>query len=195
MVGVDFIPFSGFTIAVTLETMAKLELEYTDVTSTSAALELFLANPAGLAIAEGNTKDADLPWRIRAGIKYDLPFGLSVASTFKYAFYEALDDAFRNTYTIAGSLAYDITDRIQVSAGGSYGFDEIPDVEDYDPLNPELSSFTVAGGLGIEVIDGLVLDASGLYVIYQEDSASGANGFTDMDKNVLLFGVGATYSF
>jgi long-chain fatty acid transport protein len=194
MVGVNFLPFPGLTIAVTLETMSKLELEYTSVSSANTNLIGFVSNPP-LGIVEGGTKDADLPWRIRTGIAYETPFGLTLSSTFKYAFYEALDDAFRNTYTIAGSLAYDITDRIEVSAAGSYGIDEIPDVENYDPLNPELSSFTIAGGFGIEVIDGLVIDASSLYVLYEEDSASGANGFTDLDKNVLLFGVGVTYSF
>ena len=95
-------------------------------------------------------------------------------------------------------MAYDISERIEVSVGGSYGIGELPDVDDHGPLdvlNPELDSFTLAGGAGIEVIDGLVLDLSSLYVFYQEDSASGAGGFTDIDKNVLLFGVGATYSF
>jgi long-chain fatty acid transport protein len=197
MVGVDFIPFSGLTFAVTVETMSKLELEYTSVASANPNLIAFVGNPP-LGIAEGSTKDADLPWRIRAGAAYELPFGLTVSSTFKYSFYKALDSAWRNTYTIAGSLAYDITDRIEVSAGGSYGIDEIPDVDDYDPLNPELSSFTVSGGTGIEVIDGLVIDASCLYVIYKDETASGtipSPAVTDLSKDVLLLGVGLTYSF
>jgi len=193
MFGVDFIPFNGFTLAVTVETIAELEMEYTEVTGDAATVGFLAVSP--LAIAEGNTFDADLPWRIRTGFAYEMPFGLTVSSTFKYAFYKALDDALRNTYTIAGSLAYDIGDRLELSVAGSYGIDEVPDVEDYNPLNPELSSITLAGGAGIEVIDGLVIDLGGFYVFYEEESASGANGFTDLDKDVLLFGVGVTYSF
>lgn len=193
MFGVDVIPFAGFTLAVTVETVAKLEMEYTEVTGDAFTVAALGAPP--LYIAEGTKYDADLPWRVRTGFAYEMPFGLTVSSTFKYAFYKAVDDALRNTYTIAGSLAYDISERLEVSVGGSYGIDEVPDVEDYNPLNPELSSFTLAGGAGIEVIDGLVIDVGSLYVFYQEESASGASGFTDLDKNVLLFGVGATYSF
>jgi long-subunit fatty acid transport protein len=87
---------------------------------------------------------------------------------------------------------------IEVSLGGSYGIGEIPTADDhdlFDALNPELDSFTLAGGIGIELIEGFLIDLGSLYVFYQEDSASGTGGFTDLDKNVLLFSVGATYSF
>jgi long-chain fatty acid transport protein len=196
MISVDFIPFAGFTLGVTVETGSKLEMEYTSVTGDAATVIGIAGAP--LFIAEGNKYDADLPWRIRAGVAYEMPFGLTVSSTFKYDFHKAVDDTLRNTYTIAGSLAYDISDRIEVSVGGSYGIGEIPTADDHDAqdaLNPELDSFTLAGGAGIEVIEGLVIDIGSLYVFYQDASASGLGGFTDMSKKVLLFGIGATYSF
>jgi len=193
MFSVDFIPFAGFTLAVTVETIAKIEMEYTSVTGDPVTKTFLEFSP--LAIAQGNTFNADLPWRIRTGFAYEMPFGLTASATFKFDFYEAMDSTLRNTYSVAGSLAYDITDRIEASLGGSYGFDEIPDVEDYNPLNPELSSYTLAGGVGVEVIEGLVIDLGSLYVFYQPESASGVSGFTDMDKNVLLFAIGTTYSF
>jgi len=196
MVSVDYIPFSGFTIAVTVETGSKLEMEYTEVTGDLATTTALASFPE--PIVEGGKFDADLPWRVRAGVAYEMPFGLTVSSTFKYDLNEAVDDALRNTYTIAGALAYDIGERIEVSVGGSYGIGELADVDDHGPLdvlNPELDSFTLAGGAGIEVIDGLVIDLSSLYVFYQEDSAAPTSGFTDVDKNVLLFGAGVTYSF
>ncbi|MBN2553963.1 MAG: hypothetical protein JXB06_14385, partial [Spirochaetales bacterium] len=144
MFGVDYIPFSGFTLGVTVETEAKLEMEYTEVTGDG----LTVGAIAGFGIAEGNKYDADLPWRIRTGIAYELPFGLTVSSTFKYEFYKALEDTLRDAWTVAGSLAYDVNDRLEISVGGSYDIDQVADVDNYNPLNPDLSSFTVAGGLG-----------------------------------------------
>jgi len=200
MVSVDFIPFAGFTLAVTVETGSKLEMEYAKPTGDALTIAaLAAAPPAGLGIDEGVTYDADLPWRIRAGIAYEMPFGLTASSTFKYDLKKSVDDTLRNTYTIAGSLAYDITERIEVSVGGSYGIGEFPDVDDHDAqdaLNPELDSYTLAGGAGIEVIEGLVIDIGTLYVFYKEESATGTLvGFTDLSKKVLLFGASATYSF
>jgi long-chain fatty acid transport protein len=193
MFGVNVIPLDGLTLAVTVETGSKLELEYTEVTGDPGTVAALAAAP--LFVAEGNTYDSDLPWRVRTGIAYELPFGLSVSGTFKYDFYESLDSALRNTYTIAGSVAYDITEKIEASLGGSYGIDEVPAVDDYNPLNPELSSITLAGGVGVEVIRGLTIDFGTLYVFYQGESGTGASGFTDLDKDTLLFSVGATYSF
>jgi long-chain fatty acid transport protein len=195
MFGVDYIPFSGFTVAVTVETVAKLEMEYTEVTGPLPLLGFLAASP--LAVAKGNKYDADLPWRIRTGIAYELPFGLTVSSTFKYEFYKALEDTLQNAWSVAGSLAYDINDRLEVSVGGSYDIDEVPNVDDYDPLNPELSSFTLAGGVGIEVIEGLLIDVGSLYVFYQDESApiTAGVGFTDMSKKVFLFGFSVTYTF
>lgn len=193
MFGVNFIPLNGLTLAATVEIGSKLEMEYTEVTGDPATVGALAAAP--LFIAEGNTYDADLPWRVRTGFAYEMPFGLTVSGTFKYDLYKVMDDSLRNTWSAAGSLAYDITDRIQVSIGGSYDIDEVPDVDDYNPLNPELSSYTLAGGFGIEVLQGFVIDLSSLYVFYQEETGSGASGFTDLDKDVLLLGVGATYSF
>ena len=193
MFGVDIIPFDGFTFAVTVETGSTLEMEYTEVTGDPTTVAA-VGTPA-FGIAVGNTYDADLPWRVRTGISYETPFDLTVSSTFKYDLYEVMDDTLRNTWTVAGGLAYDISDRFEISIGGSYDIDEVPDVENYDPINPQLSSFTVAGGVGVEVIEGLVIDVGCLKVFYQDESASGAGGFTDMDKDVVLVALGATYSF
>jgi len=193
MFGVDVIPFYGLTVAVTVEIGSKLEMEYTEVSGDTLAVGAL----ALFDIVEGNKYDADLPWRIRTGIAYEMPFGLTVSSSFKYDFYKALDDALRNTWSVSGALAYDITDRIEISVGGSYDIDEVPDVDDYYALNPELSSFTIAGGVGYEVIPGLIVDVGVLNVFYKDESASGLPDtfWTDMSKKVLLAGIGITYSF
>ena len=191
MFGVDIIPFDGFTFAVTVETVSKLEMEYTEVTGDAGTVLAL----GGFGISEGGTYDADLPWRIRTGISYEMPFGLTVRSSFKYDFYEALDDSLRNSWTVSTALAYDITNRLEISVGGSYDIDEVPDVDNYDGLNPELSSFTVAGGVGVEVSEGLLVDVGVLNVFYQEDTAAATSGFTDIDKKVLIAGIGVTYSF
>ena len=190
--GINYRPMDELNLGITVESGQKIEMEYKSVTDNDGGVTSGLLSGF---FTEGEKYDADRPWRVRVGAEYTTPFGLIVPVSFKYDFYKALDDALRNSWAASMAFRYPLTDAMEVSLAGSYDIDEVPDVEDYDPLNAELSSITVAGGVGWEVIDNLKLDVGMLYPIYFSDEASGAGGFTKMSKQVINVAVGVGYQF
>jgi len=191
--GINYRPLEELNIAVTVESAQTIEMEYTSVTdndggTTSGAI-------AGFGIIEGAKYDVERPWRIRTGLSYEFPFGLMIPVSFKYDIYKGIDNSLRNSWSTALAFRFWLNDSMELSLGGSYDIDEIPDVENYDPTNPELSSFTIAGGIGWEIIENMQLDIGVLYPIYFEESASGLGGFTDMKKQVVNIALGIGYVF
>jgi long-subunit fatty acid transport protein len=199
-VGVNYMPVDGLSFAVSVESGQKIEMTYDSVTAGAG----IAPSLAAFGIAEGNKYDADRPWRIRTGLAYEFPFGLVVPVSFKYDFFKAMDDNYRNSWSTSMALRYWISDAFEVSVGGSYDVDEVESVDDYGPFdtfNPPLASFTIAGGFSWEVIDNMKVDLGVLYPIYFEEEGpttfadTGPFQASDMNKQVINVAIGVGYQF
>jgi long-subunit fatty acid transport protein len=189
--GVHYRPIDSVNIAVTVESGQKISQDLKETSGNNPATEGFLEG----YVATANT-NADRPWRMRIGASYGFDFGLEIPVSFKYDFYKAMDSSLRNSYSIAMALRYRmLDDALELSFGTSYDIDEVPSVEDYNPLNPELASVTIAGGVGWEIFEDFKLDIGVLYPFYFDEAASGANGFTKMSKQVVNLALGVGYVF
>jgi long-chain fatty acid transport protein len=122
--GIDFKPIENLNISVHYETRVKLEFEAAD-------------NKGNFEIEEDGEKSRrDLPAVINTGILYDFSDKLSAGIDFNYYFQKAADwgtlidprtaydkdaaDAAGNCYTANAGVLYNVNDKLQVSAGGSY---------------------------------------------------------------------------
>jgi len=183
--GIHIHPNEEIDISLTVESVQKIKLEEK---SSSGAL-------GTLALLKNSAPDeADIPWAVRAGFSYTFPFDLEIPVSLKYSFWKALDaNNNRDELVAAVGLRYWLTERLELSLGGSYANGDTPKNKlDGTFLDPELSSFVIGGGIGWEIFDKFNLDVGLLYPIYLK-----ADGelYKKLNKQVIDVGLGISYVF
>ena len=135
---------------------------------------------------QGFTADLPLPAELTVGLSYEFCDKFTFAFDYNRAFwnvYESLDINFedgnqslnpreyKNASTYRFGLQYEATDKITLRGG--YYFDESPVQSGYfAPETPRNDSHGYTGGLSFQVSDHFAIDASFLYLRFEETTES-----------------------
>jgi len=183
--GVHYFPLEELGFSLTVESTQEIEMDIKESKSANTAL---------LTTVKAMVKDADTPWRIRAGASYAFASGLEIPVTFKYNLWNAVDeDKYKDNWLAAVGFRYPLGEKLELSLGGSYSTGKAKeDKLDNSFLNPELDAITIGTGLGWEIVDNLSLDIGVLYPFYM--SADG-DQYKDMKKQVIDAAIGIEYVY
>jgi len=180
-------PFKGFDIALRYEMKTELTL----VNDTKV-------DGSGM-FTDGVETHADIPAMFAMGVAYQVMPKLRAEGDFNYYFNEGVnwdgkEEKIDNGIEFGAAFEYDLSDKLLVSAGYSYGDQKVTPEYQTD-LSYSLPSSTLAGGFGYKVSPKLMLNTGIMYVFYGEDEKTTSTYTETYQKTTINFGVGFDYSF
>ena len=189
--GVHVKPIENLDLALQYQSLTKIEYEIENVKGAD------FASQAGLAIANGEKFNTDLPAVLNFGVGYRVIDPLYLSASFNYYFNKqaeqnsALGETdYDDSFEISVGADYRFNEKVSASLGLSYGNQGQND-ESNSPLSPVLDSFTVGAGVEYSPTEALTLTGAGMYVEYFEEEYSSM----DLNKDTMLFSLGVTYKF
>lgn len=189
--GVHVKPIENLDLALQYQSLTKIEYEFENVKGAD------FASKAGLAIANGEKFNTDLPAVLNFGVGYRVIDPLYLSASFNYYFNKqaeqnsALGETdYDDSFEISVGADYRFNEKVSASLGLSYGNQGQND-ESNSPLSPVLDSFTVGAGVEYSPTEALTLTGAGMYVEYFEEEYSSM----DLNKDTMLFSLGVTYKF
>ena len=195
--GVHYKPIDDLDIAVSYQTITKLEYEYDKAKGELAELAGFI---------KGRKFDRDLPAVLGLGVGYRIIEELYASVSFNYYFNKqakntdpAAPSEHDNSWEIAAGANYDFSDKISFSLGGLYSKQGINKTEN-SPVSPALDSFTIGAGTSLKFVKNLTIDIAAFKPFYFGAEYETKVGTTNIEmdlakKSMLLLGIGATYKF
>lgn len=182
-----FTPFDGLDIALRYEMKTELTLENDTEVDGSGMF------------ADGVETHADIPAILAMGVAYQVMPKLRADANFNYYFNEGVnwdgkEEKIDNGIEFGVAFEYDLSDKLLISAGYSYG-DQNVTPEYQTDLSYSLPSSTLAGGFGYKVSPKLMVNAGILNTFYDEDEKTTETYTETYKKTNFNVGVGFDYSF
>jgi len=195
--GVHFKPIEDLDIAVTYQTITKMEYEWSKADGSLAPMV------APMGIKKDGKFNNDLPAVLGVGVGYRIIEELYTSISFNYFFNKQADStgafgiAYDNSWEIAAGATYDFSDKMSFSLGCVYSKQGIAKT-DNSAFAPNLDSFCVGGGTSLKFVKNLVIDIAVFKPFYFAEEYETTLATTDikMDlekKSMWLIGIGATY--
>ncbi|MCL2706175.1 MAG: outer membrane protein transport protein [Spirochaetaceae bacterium] len=195
--GVHFKPMEDLDIAVTYQTITKMEYEWSKADGSLAPMV------AAMGIAKKGKFKNDLPAVLGAGVGYRIIEELYASVSFTYFFNKQADSTgafgvdYDNSWEIGVGATYDYSDKISFSLGTAYskqGFEK----EKNSAFAPNLNSFAIGLGTSLKFVKDLTIDIAGFKPFYfgkeYETDLAGNPFKMDLEKKSMwLIGIGATY--
>ncbi|BFN36970.1 OmpP1/FadL family transporter [Fidelibacter multiformis] len=180
-------PFEGLDIALRYEMKTELTLENDTEVDGSGMF------------ADGVETHADIPAILAMGVAYQVMPKLRADANFNYYFNEGVnwdgkEEKIDNGIEFGVAFEYDLSDKLLISAGYSYG-DQNVTPEYQTDLSYSLPSSTLAGGFGYKVSPKLMVNAGILNTFYDEDEKTTETYTETYKKTTFNVGVGFDYSF
>ncbi len=179
-------PFEGLDIALRYEMKTELTL----VNDTEV-------DGSGM-FTDGDETHADMPAMFAMGLAYQVMPKLRAEGNFNYYFnkdvnWDGKEEKIDNGIEFGVALEFNLSDKLLVSAGYSYGDQKVTPEYQTD-LSYSLPSSTLAGGFGYKLSPKLILNVGIMNAFYDEGKK--VTNYTETyQKTTLGFGMGVDYSF
>ncbi|MCL2294958.1 MAG: outer membrane protein transport protein [Spirochaetes bacterium] len=196
ILGVHFRPIDRLDLSATYQTITRIQLEYTRVDGSLA----FMAD--GFGIKKGNKTSANLPAVLGLGVGYRILENLYASLSFNYYYNKQADlismlgTPYKDSWEIAAGVDYDFSDIFSFSLGTLFTRHGISKTANM-PEAPNLNSFSIAAGTSIRPIQDLTIDIAAFKPFFSRDkfetSVGPANLGMDLERTMIVFGIGVTY--
>lgn len=190
--GVHAKPVRGLDVAVQFQMASKLEYELSDVKGRLAS---------SFGIEDGKKFRTDLAPVLNFGVGYQLLDPLYVSAGVNWYL-----NRFAEMNTVLGESDYD--DSFEIAVGADYDFNKYVTAslgvsyanqgtagDANNVFNPVLDSFQVGAGVEVHPVDDFTLTGGITYVKYFNADYEMSGYDIELEKNLLMFGIGATYRF
>ena len=188
--GVHVKPLQRLDVSMQFQMASNLEYELKDVEGNLAS---------DFGIKDGNKFRTDISPVLNFGAGYQVIDALYVSASFnwylnRFAEMNSIlgETDYDDSFEIAVGADYDFNKFVTASLGVAYGNQGVSN-DSNNVFNPVLDSFQVGAGVEVRPIENLALTGGLTYVKYFPEDYSMQGYEIELEKNLFMFGVGATY--
>lgn len=197
IIGLDYRPNQYLNLAVRYEFRTHLEVE-SKAHNNDAFNALAAGQPDFAKYLDGAKHNADMPSILAFGAEVSpLPY-LRIDAGYNHYF--DLDtkqwnkDLLKDTDEITFGVEFDVSKRVEVSAGLQHTFYDQKEAN-FSDMNFNMSCTSVGMGVGVKVTDNLTLNASYFVSNYKDHTKPQTVGYSTYKRTNNVFGVGVDITF
>ena len=197
IIGLDFRPNQYLNLAVRYEFKTNLEVE-SKAHNNEAFNALAAGQPDFAKYLDKAKHNADMPAILAVGAQVSPIPSLRIDAGYNHYF--DLDtkqwnsDLLKDTDEITFGVEYDVSKRVEVSAGLQHTFYNQKEAN-FSDMNFNLSCTSIGMGVGVKVTDNLTLNASYFVSNYKDHTKPQTTGYSTYKRTNSVFGLGVDFCF